>query len=348
VLTVRDLLFRRRQFVIAILGAALVLGMALVMSGMSESFREEVRRTVNGVGADRWLVAEGASGPTTTFSALPTQVADELEQEQHVRADPLIFMSQSTTIRDATHTVNVLAHELGGLGTPEVVDGRAANASHEAVTDSRLGADLGDTMVIGDQTFTIVGHTSGSTMFGGIANVYLPIGDLQAIVFRGAPLATSIAVKGDLKAVAPSGFKVMTNDEVRADALRPMGDAIESVDTTRLFMWAVAAVIVAGLMFVSALERVRDFAVLKAMGASSAYLFRSVAIQAVVVALLAAAIGSAVSKFLVPLFSLPVAIPRSAFVILPVIAAAVGLLSSLAGLRRAVSADPALAFSGAK
>lgn len=345
-LTLRDLLFRRRQFLIAILGAALVLGMALVMSGMSASFRDEVRRTVDGVGADRWVLVEGASGPTTGLTAIPTEVADDLEADQGVQADPLIVVGQSVTFDGATTTVNVFAHEPGGLGTPELVDGRAVERSGEAVADRRLGADVGDVLAVSGQAVTVVGETSGHTMFGGIPNVYVPLADAQLLVFGGEPLATSIAVAGDLDEGELLGFKVMTNAEVRADSLRTMADAIESVDTTRAFMWAVAAVIVAGLMFVSALERVRDFAVLKAMGASSGVLFASVAIQAVLVALLAAAVGAALSSFLKPLLSLPIAIPLSAFFVLPVIAVVVGLLSSLAGLRRAVAADPALAFTG--
>jgi putative ABC transport system permease protein len=41
-----------------------------------------------------------------------------------------------------------------------------------------------------------------------------------------------------------------------------------------------------------------------------------------------------------------VVVPTSAFVLLPVIAVAIGLLASVAGMRRAVAVDPALAFGG--
>jgi putative ABC transport system permease protein len=39
-------------------------------------------------------------------------------------------------------------------------------------------------------------------------------------------------------------------------------------------------------------------------------------------------------------------IPTLAFVLLPVIAVVIGLLASVAGLRRAITVDPALAFGG--
>jgi putative ABC transport system permease protein len=70
------------------------------------------------------------------------------------------------------------------------------------------------------------------------------------------------------------------------------------------------------------------------------------ALQAVVVALLAAALGVALSQLLAPLFPMTVVVPIRAYLALPVIAIVIGLLASVAGLRRAVAVDPALAFGG--
>ena len=47
-----------------------------------------------------------------------------------------------------------------------------------------------------------------------------------------------------------------------------------------------------------------------------------------------------------PTFPMKVVIPTSALALLPVIAIFVGLAASIAGLRRAVTVDPALAFGG--
>jgi putative ABC transport system permease protein len=126
-----------------------------------------------------------------------------------------------------------------------------------------------------------------------------------------------------------------------------MRSAVQSVDNSRWFMWVVAAVIVAALVYVSSLQRVRDFAVLKAMGASSRALFAGVAAQAVVVTMVAALLAALTANLLKPLYPLPVAIPTSAFLLLPVTAVAVGVGASLVALRRAVSVDPALAFGSA-
>ncbi|MEA3055669.1 MAG: putative transport system permease protein, partial [Actinomycetota bacterium] len=47
-----DLRWRRRRFVIAILGTSLVFGMTLLMSGVAHGFSAETRSTVRGMGAD--------------------------------------------------------------------------------------------------------------------------------------------------------------------------------------------------------------------------------------------------------------------------------------------------------
>jgi putative ABC transport system permease protein len=70
------------------------------------------------------------------------------------------------------------------------------------------------------------------------------------------------------------------------------------------------------------------------------------ALQALIVALLAAGLGIILAQLLGPLFPMIVAIPGSAYVLLPAVAVAIGLLASLAGLRRVVAVDPALAFGG--
>ena len=75
-------------------------------------------------------------------------------------------------------------------------------------------------------------------------------------------------------------------------------------------------------------------------------LLAGLALQAVVVALLAAALGVVLAQLLAPVFPMIVVVPMRAYLALPVIAIAIGLLASVAGLRRAVAVDPALAFGG--
>jgi putative ABC transport system permease protein len=109
----------------------------------------------------------------------------------------------------------------------------------------------------------------------------------------------------------------------------------------------VAAVIIGAVVYLSALERVRDFAVLKAMGVSNRSLIAGLALQAVLVALGAVAIAAIFQLVLAPAFPLEVTVPNRAFLQVPAFAVVMALVAGAVGMRRVARADPAAAFAGA-
>jgi putative ABC transport system permease protein len=113
-----------------------------------------------------------------------------------------------------------------------------------------------------------------------------------------------------------------------------------------ILLWIVAALIVGSVIYLSALERLRDFAVYKAIGVSTGSIAAGLALQAIVVALSAVVVGVVLSALLGPIFPMQVIVPGYAYVVLPVIAVVFGLIASGTGLQRAVSVDPAMAFGG--
>ena len=64
----RDLQWRRRRFIIGIVGTGVVFAMTLVLTGLSNGFRVEAENTVDSLGIDSYLIKAGAAGP---FSARP-------------------------------------------------------------------------------------------------------------------------------------------------------------------------------------------------------------------------------------------------------------------------------------
>jgi putative ABC transport system permease protein len=119
---------------------------------------------------------------------------------------------------------------------------------------------------------------------------------------------------------------------------------VSSIKSARVLMWVVAVIIIAAVIYVSALQRVRDFAVLKALGSSSAMLFASLCLQAILVTLFAAAVGVVLSRVMTGIFQQSVDVPASAYYTLPVVTICVGVGASLVAVRRAVGADPVAAF----
>ena len=343
-ITFRDLEYRRRQFAIAVVGAGLAFALTLVLTGMSAGFRHEASATVGAIDAGAWVLPRGVSGPFTSQSTMPADVARQVVGGG--QAEALVRFTHAARLPDGDSVnATVIGHSIGALGDPVWGRGPVSLPRGQAVVDERLGVDRGDRVTLGSHTLRVIRVVHDRTAFGGQPILFVSLRQAQEIGFGGKPLASAIVTRGQPQHV-PSGFAVVGNGEVRADMLKPLDGAVGSIDFFRLLMWLLAAVIIAAVTYLSALERLRDFAVLKAVGGSTRALLLSLSAEAVISSLLAAALGAAVAQVLAPGFPLPIVIEPSAYLALPLLAMAVGVIASLAALRRAMRVDPALAFSG--
>ena len=136
----------------------------------------------------------------------------------------------------------------------------------------------------------------------------------------------------------------MTDAEVRTDLNRPQKSGTQTVAIFNTLLWLMAAGIVATMVYLTALERSRDIAVLKAMGAPNRTLFGGMAVQGLALALAACVVGAFVSIALTPAMPFAVETPGTSYAEVLVVGIVVGLVAALVGLRRAVHIDPALAF----
>jgi putative ABC transport system permease protein len=344
--SLRDLQWRRRRFIIAVVATALVFAMSLLMAGADAGLNSETRRIVDVVGADRWLVARGTSGPFTTVTAIPADAAAEVAKVPGVRrADPLVIFHSTLQRASGLKDVNVIGYRRGGLGAPPVASGRTAAATGEVVVDSRLGLHLGQTVDVGGHRLQVVGTANGVTYYFGGPTVFMPIPDAQALAFRGLPLAMTVVSKGVPQAVPPS-LQAMTPAQVRTDLDRPSKNGKSTIQFLNTLLWLVAAGIIASVVYLSVLERLRDFAVFKATGASSGALYGGLALQAVLLSVTAALVATLIAHLLAPGFPFAVELRAVDVLRLLVVALVVGLAASVVGLRRAVGVDPALAFGG--
>jgi predicted acylesterase/phospholipase RssA/CRP-like cAMP-binding protein len=341
-LTLRDLQHRAGRFAAVIVGTSVVFALLYLMTGLTEQFHREPRQMVAGFGAAEWVVRDGASGAFTSAATMPTAVAAQI---RGARAAPLVVGRQSITEGGTRKDIVVLGVTPGGVGAPRLADGRQPRTATEVVVDRAAGLGIGDTAVVGLNRYTVVGRTTHRTLFAGMPGVFMRIDAAQSLLYRGQPLATAVLV--DRAVTPPPGFAVLTNDDVARDAMRPLEHSITSVNLIRVLLWFVSAMIIGTMVYLSALERRRDVAVFKAVGASTGQLGASIALEGVLVALVAAGIASVLQLGMAPRFPLEVAVPGRAFVQVPGIAVLVALVAGAVGLRRAVRTDPALAFSGA-
>jgi putative ABC transport system permease protein len=342
----RDMQWRRRRLVIAIVSTGLVFAMTLVMTGLANGFRVEAQRTVDSIGVDSFVIKAGAAGPflgATPFAqAELTRVA---ASPGVVNAVPLACAQSN--VKDGTSRRNVTAFGAPehGPGMPRIPEGRAPSMPDEVAVSSTLGRHVGDELQVGAYTLRVVGVVPNSTAMAKIPNIFLTTEGVQRLAYNGQPVISSIAIEGTPRQL-PEGYQVVDRAVGLSDMLRPLKVAWSSLTIVAGLLWIVAVLIVGSLVYLSALERLRDFAVFKAIGVPTRSILAGLALQAVIVALLSAALGVVLAQMLAPLFPMLVVVPMSAYLALPAIAIVIGLLASVAGLRRAVAVDPALAFGG--
>lgn len=341
----RDLRWRWRRFLIALVGTGLALALTLLLSGFREGIDLETTTSLRNLGADGFVVKAGAPGPFTTTALLDSSLARRVARLPGVtRADPVVTVRHSIE-SGSRQDVYLVGAVPGGLGAPPVTEGRAVGRTGEAVVDVRAKRRVGERFELGDRSFVVVGRVRGASVWVGVPDVYITLADAQAVVFDGRPAATAILTRG-LPSVDVAGTRTLTAAQARDDLEHPLANAVTSIDLLRVMLWVVAAAIIGSVLYVSALERSREFAVCKAFGASRSDLAAALGIQALTLTALAAALAVAMARPLAGLFPSVVSLPARTVVLLFVVAAGVGLIGSLAGARRALVVDPASAFGG--
>jgi putative ABC transport system permease protein len=344
-ISAKDLQFRLRRFVIAVTVTGIVFGMALAFDAIKQALQAEGPRIVHLFHADQWVVANGASGPFTTAQVIPSSVASELREQPSVRdADPVV-VSRSVVEAENDFDVNVIGFRIDGMGAPPIHEGRAPRAIDEVVVTKPIDAEVGSVVRIGGKRFRVVGRNDNASFNFGIPTVFLPLAPAYDVVFDGRALANAIAVRGD--AQLPPTVEVLSNHEVEVDMRRPLKGGISTIDFVSLLLWLLAAGIIGSIIYLTALERSRDFAVFKATGMPMRTITGGLAAQAVFLALLAAVLAIGLAHLIVLGIPFPSRIGASSIAQLLVIAFFVGLVASVASLRRVRTTDPALAFGGA-
>lgn len=347
-ISLRDMQWRRRRYIIVVLVAALAFGLALTMTGLTNQLHREGVNTVALFNADQWVVADGVSGPFTSSQLIDRRIAAKIaDQDGVVTASPILI---GRTVIDSVD-VNVIGYDPSSPMLPArlVEARRKASEPNGAIADESLRKRVGDLIPLGGTDVPVVAEVRDTAFFFSAPTVFLPLPAVQALLFAGQDVASSVVIRGrvDANSADLSTVDVLSNADVRADFSRAIKSTADTISIVNVLLWLMAAGTVAAIIFVSVLERTREYATLKAIGASTASLLGGLVVQAALISVVSAVAAFGVSRAIAPTFKFPVSTPLGAYVQLVVIAAIVGVVASLAGLRKITRIDPALAFGGA-
>ncbi len=343
-LTLRDLQFRAGRTFVTTLVVGAVFAVVLIQTGISISMSEEAELAVRRFDAGAWVVEEGVSGPFTDVSTIEGRVASEFRDAGADAAEPVLLSRPNVRLGEDSLYARLVGYE-GPLAQPDLLAGRLPRRPTEAVGVLDSDMALGDRLELGSKPLEIVGLAPAMTMTGGDPFLFMRLQDAQERVVGGLDLITTVLISGRPPMIA--GFETLTSQEVAEDAQRPFERVVQTSFVVALMLWVAGTGLIGGVTYVAAIERVREFAVVKSYGGSSTALLFGLTLQAVIVAMLAAAVGASIAQVILPRIPIAIKIPDAAYVRLLLLAVGAGLLASIGALRRAVAVDPASAFSTA-
>jgi putative ABC transport system permease protein len=358
----RFLFADRRRATLTVLGVAASLLLVLVLDGIFAGAVDRVTYYIRTSPADVFVSQAGVRTMHMSASTLPADAPDRVAQVSGVAwAAPIAFVSGSVAGPRGRQLTYLIGYDTRtGRGGPRaLVAGRLPGAG-EAILDEqaadRLGIGLGDRFTVMGMPVRAVGFSTGgssitnTSLFVDLAEFARIHDDRVSYVLAGLDAGADSNTVADRIRAEVAGVTVQNREQFAESEARIVTDM--SADLLRLMstigLVIALAVIALGLM-TATLNRLRDFAVLKALGARTPRLARAVAMQVLLTVVLASAVATTVAlglAWLLPTAAPSVQISIAAAAVAQTTAAAllVGLIAALWPLRRIAALDAATAF----
>jgi putative ABC transport system permease protein len=375
-LALRDIRHRLGRFLITCLGVGLLLGVALSMVGIYQGVVAEALALTRSLKAELWVVEAGTRGPFAEASRIPGDV------REIVARVPGVAAAGSITLRTAEMRapgriirVQVMGYEPGRPGGPSAIaEGRGlGGARFEMVADQRAGLDVGATVTLGGDRYRIVGLTRGLVASGGDPLVFLHLRDSQELQFKlSPPAARRAAAAGAGQGGTDTVNAVIARLHPGADAdgvaetvrrwkhLAALTDAEQSDLLTRsvvnrarmqlglftIVLLFVTAVIIALIIYTMTMDKLREIATLKLIGAPDGTIAGLVLQQALLLGLAGYAAGAALLFAVRDRFPRTVALGPEEVLAMAGIVTVICLAGSLVSIRAALRIDAQAALGG--
>ncbi|MBN9436088.1 ABC transporter permease [Bosea sp. (in: a-proteobacteria)] len=373
-LAYRDIRHGFGRFILTCIGLGLLLGVVLAMIGIYRGLVVDALTIARAPAVDLWVVEANTRGPFAEASRIPGDVRDAVARIAGVKsAGGITYQTVETEHMGAKLRLYVIGYEPARPGgPPEVVAGRGITRSHyEMVADQSTGLTLGDRLHVGRNTYSVVGLTRHQVSSGGDPAVYITLADAQKLQFDLAPPAIriqqargAIAASRDTVNAVVARLQPNASPEAVAEAVRRWKhqtaitqEAQEQilirslVDRARrqigLFtslLLVVSAVIIALIIYTMTMEKTKQIATLKLIGAPDRTIIGMIVQQALALGLIGFSIGATLIVGISDHFPRRVILEADNMFALGLVVVVVCLIASGLGVRAALRVDPATAL----
>ena len=362
--------FRHSRLRYLLIGAiiTLIAWLVFLLSGLANGLSTDNGAALIHMNADH-LVFQSDVKLYLHRSILPMADVAKIQQVSGVKAAaPLghltvtVQRNNSSTQIDAT----ILAIDPTSFLAPKIVGGQALpnDSSNNVVVDDtfkRYGVKLGDQLMItpSNQPLTVTGFTTGQK-YNHLPVIFTNIPLWQSLKFAAPGSAGSVdnpisavAIQADSAAAGRvaqqvPGVEVATR-QTALESLPGYKEENGTITMMLVFLFVIAAFVLAVFFYVITLQKSNQFGVLKALGAGTRFLAQDLIGQVMVLTVVGVVIGAvltfAVAAVIPP--ELPFALSYQLIVTYGVVLLVVALVGTLLSLRRIASIDPLVAIGRA-
>ena len=366
----KNLLHDRLRFAITVSGVAFAVTLVLVQVGLFMGLLDKATTTIEHAAADIWVTSRKTPNVDFAHTFPETTVLRVRGVPGVERADNLIIQFMNIQLPSGAEEGCLvyalddfaawnLPWNVQGADVKDLRRGRYILMDRSA--ERRFGPfAVGDYREILRRRFKIVGTTTGAASFTTAPIVFMDFGNAQElletlqnrthyILVKLAPGADPQAVAREIRRIAPYN-DVHTRQEwaSRSRAYWVVSTGLGMNMGITVFLGVlVGIVVVAQTLYTSAVEHVKEFGTVKAIGGSNWDIYRILGEQALIAAVVGFALGGLISMAMRPLMAklfLNVLVsPGFAFTVF------VGTLlmclgAAMLSFRRVATIDPALVF----
>lgn len=375
-LAYRDVRHNLFRFVLTCLGLGLLMTVVLAMMGIYNGLVADALNIVKAPQADIWVVEADTQGPFAEASKIPGDTRDAVARLHGVaETGSITYQTIEAPFKADTLRLYAIGYQPGCLGGPgTIIAGRGLQASHfELIADAKTGMQPGDTILLGRNRFVVVGLVRDTMNSGGDPAVFLTLADAQVLQSQLAPSAARVqSARGVVASAAPTVAAVIARLDPNADApsvvqtvrqwkhLSALTQADQEeiliksvVDKARkqigLFLGillTVSAVVIALIIYTMTMEKLKQIATLKLIGAPDRTIIGLIVQQSLALGIVGLGLGLALILTVKDVFPRRVVLEPINALVLTAIILVVCVLASGLGVRAALKVDPATALGG--
>ncbi len=380
-LAYRDVRHKLGRFLLTCIGLSLLLGTVLSMIGIYRGLVDDALALVRTPAAEVWIVEAGTRGPFAESSRLSGDTREAVARIAGVAAAGSVTYQSVEAVQGGRKIrLYVVGYEPTRPGGPaRLIAGRLIARSHfELIADRRSGLAIGDRLALGRDFFTVVGLTDNQVASGGDPVVYMTLRDSQKLQFDLEPPAARqererqlaagrtpfvdtdtvnaviarLAAGVEATSVAESvrrwkHLSAMTQDEQEGILTQSVVErARRQIGLFTGILLTVSAVIIALIIYTMTMDKLREIATLKLIGAPDRTIVGLIVQQALAMGVIGFGVGAAIIATAKDYFPRRVILEPQDGLVLAVAVLLVCLLSSGLGVRLALKVDPATALGG--